>query len=84
MYFSSGNIFIQMEKDFHIPILPGSWTLIPFYRKAKIIAIPFFFPNRKSTDSLIFIRSKMSLSALYTKWRTIPFDFICSDKIKIA
>lgn len=86
MYFSSGNIFIQMEKDFHIPILPGSWAFNLVYRKAKIIVIPFFFSLQKKhnqTHSSVQGQRCHFLLCIENE-EPFPFDFICSDKIKTA
>lgn len=78
MYYSSGNILIGMEKDFHIPTLAASWNIFLFYRKAKasIIVIPIIFStDRARLDSLIFTRSKMPLFAMCKKRQTISLWF---------
>lgn len=82
MYFSSGNIFILMEKDFHIPILPGSWRFILFCRKAKIIVIPFFFAYRKSTIRLTHLYKVKDVSLCFVWKMKNHFPLISSVPIK--
>lgn len=86
MYYSSGNILIGMEKDYHIPTLPASWNTSLFYRKAKAsIVIPIIFFYLQSKIRLSSLQGERCLFLLYVKYEEqLHFDLICSDKIKMA
>jgi len=84
VHYSKGNIFIWMEDDLHIPILPGSRSFFPFYRKVKaIIVIPIFF-YRESKIRHSSLQCQTPHFAMCRKWRIISLWFNPFHEIRMA